>query len=73
MCHMAPLFDELRARFITFCFFVHWQSFMARNVGELFSSNRGISHLYKACHTDELSRGPISGLEDCWVFGFGLL
>jgi hypothetical protein len=42
-------------------------------VGELFSSNRGISHLYEACHTDELSRGSILGLEDCWVFGFSLL
>ncbi len=34
---------------------------IARNVGELLSSNRSISHFYAACCINELSRGPILG------------
>jgi len=30
---------------------------------ELFSSNRGISHLNEACHIDKLSRGSVLGLK----------
>ena len=30
---------------------------------ELFSSNRGISHLNEACHIDKLSRGFVLGLK----------
>jgi hypothetical protein len=36
---------------------------IARNVCELFSFNRGISHLNEACRIDELSRGSVLGYE----------
>jgi hypothetical protein len=32
---------------------------ISRNVAELFSYNRNISHFYAACCIDELSRGSI--------------
>ena len=56
-------FIELRVSLITFPNFARWQRLIARNVCELFSSNRGISHLHKACCMDELSRGFILGLK----------
>jgi hypothetical protein len=34
---------------------------IARNDRELFSSNRGISYLNKACRIHELSRGSVLG------------
>jgi len=48
---------------ITFLLFVRWQRLIDRNVCKLFSSNRGISHLNKACWIDELSRGSVPGPE----------
>jgi len=36
---------------------------IARNDRELFSSNRGVSHLNEACRIDELSRGSVLGYE----------
>ena len=59
----AQLFNELRASLITFPIFVRCQRLIARNDRELFSSNRGISHLNEACRIDELSRGSILGYE----------
>ncbi len=59
----AQLFNELRASLITFPIFVRCQRLIARNDRELFSSNRGISHLNEACCIDELSRGSILGYE----------
>ena len=38
-------------------------TFIARNDRELFSSNRGVSHLNEACRIDELSRGSVLGYE----------
>ncbi len=64
MAHVcASLFNELRNRVITFLLFVLCQHLIARNVRELFSSNRGISYLSEACRIDVLSRGSISGYE----------
>jgi hypothetical protein len=40
---------------------------IARIVGKLFSSNRGISHFYAAYCIDKLSRGFILGPEGCLV------
>jgi hypothetical protein len=57
---------------ITFPIFVPSQRLIDRNVAELFSSNRGFSHLNKACRIDELNRGSISGPEILIAFGFGL-
>ena len=34
---------------------------IARNVCMLFSSNRGVSQLNKACYINELSRGSVPG------------
>ena len=59
--YMRPLFFELRASLITFRIFVRCQRLIARNVAELFSSNRGVSHFYAACRINELSRGSVSG------------
>jgi hypothetical protein len=39
------------------------QRLIARNDRELFSSNRGVSHLNEACRIDELSRGFVLGLK----------
>ncbi len=36
---------------------------IARNVRELFSFNRGISHLNEACRIDDVSRGSLSCLK----------
>ena len=57
----AQLFNELRDHLITFLLFVRWQRLIARNDRELFSSNRGVSHL--TCRINELSRGSILGYE----------
>jgi len=47
---MAPFFDELHAKLIS--------NFLTRNVGELFSSNCGVSHyLYTARCINELIKG----------------
>jgi hypothetical protein len=70
ICH--HLNYKLRARLITFRIFVRLQSLIARNVCELFSSNRGVSHYYVACCIDEVSRGSVSGPEILTGFGFGL-
>jgi hypothetical protein len=59
----AQLFNELRDHLITFLLFVRWQRLIARNDRELFSSNRGISHLNKAHCIDDLSRGSVLGYE----------
>jgi len=58
--YMEPLFFELRASLISFLIFVCCQRLIARNVAELFSSNRGVSHFYAARRIDELSRGSLS-------------
>jgi hypothetical protein len=52
--------------------FVRLQRLIARNVRELFSSNRGISHFYEACRINEVSRGSVLGPEILTGFGFGL-
>jgi hypothetical protein len=59
----ATFFNELRASLITFRLFVRRQRLIARNVRELFSSNRGVSHLNAACSFDMLSRGSVPGLK----------
>jgi hypothetical protein len=51
---------ELRDCLISFSFFVLSQLLIARNVRELFSFNRGISHLNEACRIDDVSRGSLS-------------
>ena len=58
-----PFIFELRASLISFRIFVRCQRLIARNVAELFSSNRGVSHFYAARRIDELSRGSLSGYE----------
>ena len=61
MAHIcASLYIELRDCLITFPIFVPSQCLIARNVRELFSFNRGISHLYQI---DELSRGSVLGFK----------
>jgi hypothetical protein len=50
---------ELRDCLITFSFFVLSQRLIARNVHELFSFNRGISHLNEARRIDDVSRGSL--------------
>jgi hypothetical protein len=57
---------------ITFTIFVCSQRLIARNVHELFSSNRGSSHFYAACRINKLSRGSILGYEILTTIGFGL-
>ncbi len=59
----AHFFNELRASLITFPNFVCCQRLIARNVAELSSSNRGISHLNETCRINELSRGFVLGYE----------
>ena len=59
----AHLNFELRDRLITFPIFVLSQRLIARNVRELFSFNRGISHLNEACRIDDVSRGSLSCYE----------
>ena len=55
----ASLYIELRDRLLTFPICVPSQRLIARNVCELFSSNRGISHLHEACRINELSKGTV--------------
>jgi hypothetical protein len=59
----AHLNLELRKCLITFPIFVPSQRLIARNVLELFSFNRGISHLNNACRIDDVSRGFLSCYE----------
>jgi hypothetical protein len=59
----AHLNLELRKCLITFPIFVPSQRLIARNVRELFSFNRGVSHLNNACHIDDVSRGSLSCYE----------
>ena len=54
---------ELRDCLITFPIFVLSQRLIARNVRELFSFNRGVSHLNEACRIDDVSRGSLSCYE----------
>jgi hypothetical protein len=70
LAHICATFiNELCASLITFwLFIIFWlfdpcQRLIARNDRELFSSNRGISHLNEACRIDELSRGSVLGLK----------
>ena len=60
---MRPFFNKLRASLKTFPNFVRCQRLIARNVAELSSSNRGVSHLHKTCCIDELSKGFVLGYE----------
>jgi hypothetical protein len=55
----AHLNFELRDRLITFPIFVPSQRLIARNVCELFSFNRGVSHLNEARRIDDVSRGSL--------------
>jgi hypothetical protein len=59
----AHLNFELRDCLITFPIFVFSQRLIARNVHELFSFNRGVLHLNKACRIDDASRGSLSCYE----------
>jgi hypothetical protein len=45
---------------------------IARNVRELFSSNRGVSYFNEARCIDELSRGSDLGYKILTGFGFGV-
>jgi hypothetical protein len=59
----AYLNFELCDCLITFPIFVLSQRLIARNVCELFSFNRGVLHLNKACCIDDVSRGSLSCYE----------
>jgi hypothetical protein len=59
----AHLNLELRKCLITFPILVPSQRLIARNVCELFSFNRGVSHLNNACCIDDVSRGSLSCYE----------
>ena len=59
---MRPFFYKLRASLKTFPNFVRCQRLLARNVAELSSSNRGVSHLHETCCIDELSKGFVLGV-----------
>jgi hypothetical protein len=59
----AHLNFELRDCLITFPIFVLSQHLIARNVHELFSFNRGVSHLNEACRIDDVIRGSLSCYE----------
>ncbi len=59
----AHLNFELRDCFITFPNFVPSQCLIVRIVRELFSYNRGVSHLNEACRIDDVSRGSLSCYE----------
>jgi hypothetical protein len=56
----AHLNLELHKCLITFLLFVLSQRLIARNDRELFSFNRGFSHLNEACCIDDVSRGSLS-------------
>jgi hypothetical protein len=62
----------LCARLKTFPILVLLQRMIHRNVRELFSYNRGISHLNETCRIHELSRGSDLGYKILIAFGFGL-
>ena len=64
----TQLFNELRNHLITFLLFVRWQRLITRNDRELFSSNRGASHLNEACRIDDLSRGSVLGYEILTIY-----
>jgi hypothetical protein len=55
----AHLNFELHDCLITFPIFVPSQRLIARNVCELFSFNRGVSHLNEARRIDDVSRGSL--------------
>jgi hypothetical protein len=59
----AHLNFELRDCLITFPNFVPSQCLIVRIVRELFSFNRGVSHLNEACRIDDVSRGSLSCYE----------
>ena len=59
----AHLNLELRKCLVTFLIFVRCQRLIARNDRELFSFNRGVSHLNNACRIDDVSRGSLSCYE----------
>ncbi len=59
----AHLNFERRDCLITFPIFVLSQRLIARNVRELFSFNRGVSHLNEACRINDVSRGSLSYYE----------
>ena len=67
----ATFINELRDRLITALLVVRSHRLIARNARELFSSNRGISHLNEACRINKLSRGSNSGCKILIAFGFG--
>ena len=59
-CHIwHHFYFELCDCLITFPIFVPSQRLIARNVRELFSFNRGVSHLNEACRIDDVSRGSL--------------
>jgi hypothetical protein len=55
----AHLNFEIHDCLITFPIFVPSQRLIARNVCELFSFNRGVSHLNEARRIDDVSRGSL--------------
>ena len=59
----SHFFFELRMSLITIRCFVRCQRLIARNDRELFSVNRGVSHLNEARRIDELIRGSVLGYE----------
>ena len=59
----AHLNFELRDCLITFPIFVLSQRLIARNVRELLSFNRDVSHLNESCCIDDVSRGSLSRYE----------
>ena len=60
----VPAGTELAVKLlITFLLFIRLQCLIARNVRELFSFNRGVSHLNEACRFDDVSRGSLSCYE----------
>jgi hypothetical protein len=59
--HIWPHFYfELHDCLITFLIFVLSQRLIARNVCELLSFNRGVSHLNEVCRINDVSRGSLS-------------
>ena len=64
LCHIwHHFYFEHRDWLITFPIFVLSQCLIARNVRELFSFNRGVSHLNEICRIDDVSRGSLSCYE----------
>jgi len=58
---MRPFFIEFHASLITFPTIVYRQRLIARNLAELSSSNRDVSHLHEAHCINELSRESMLG------------